>query len=70
MACPTAQALFDDYASAVMELYDASETLANLVGEHRLFDEERKYAEQAREKCKMARVALEQHWTQHACRGL
>lgn len=66
--CPTAQALLGEYASAVMELYEVSDRLANLVGEHGLFDEERKYAEQVREKCRTARLALEQHWAQHGCR--
>jgi RNase P subunit RPR2 len=69
LACPTATNLFDDYASAVTELFDASDRLANLVGQHGPFEEGKKYAEQAREKCNVARLALEQHWAQHSCRG-
>jgi hypothetical protein len=70
MACPTATNLFDADANAVVELFAATERLANLVGEHRLFEEAKDQAEQARGRCSAARLALEQHWAQHSCRGL
>jgi len=70
MACSAATNLFDDYASAVMELFDAADRLANLVGQHGPFEEERKYAEQARQKCNAAHQALEQHWARHRCRDI
>ncbi len=68
MACPTATNLFDDYASAVMELFAAADRLASLVGQHGQFEEQRKYAEQVRKKCCAAHLALLQHWAQHSCR--
>ena len=69
MICPIATNLFEDYASAVMELFDATDKLANLVGQHGPFEDERKYTEQVRGKCSAARLVLEQHWAQHTCRG-
>jgi len=53
----------------VMELFDATDKLANLVGQHGPFEDERKYTEQVRGKCSAARSVLEQHWAQHTCRG-
>ena len=61
MMCPIDTNLFEDYASAVMELFDATDRLANLVGQHGPFEDETKYAEQVRGKCSAARLALEQH---------
>jgi hypothetical protein len=69
MACLTATNLFDAYANAVMELFDATERLANLVGQHGPFEEARDRTEHARGKCVAARLALEQHWVQHGCRA-
>jgi hypothetical protein len=69
MICPIATNLFEGYASAVMELFDATDRLANLVGQHGPFEDERKFTEQVRGKCSAARLALEQHWAQHTCRG-
>jgi hypothetical protein len=57
MICPIDANLFEDYASAVMELFDATDRLANLVGQHGPFEDERKYAEQVRGKCSVARLA-------------
>ena len=39
MGCPAAQALFEDYAQAAMEHFEATDTLSNLVGQHGLFEE-------------------------------
>jgi hypothetical protein len=52
-----------------MEHVQAAGKLATLVGQHGQFEEAKKYAERTREKCSIARLALEQHWTQHSCRG-
>jgi hypothetical protein len=60
--------LFEDYASAVMELFDATDRLADLVGQHGQFEKQKEDAAQTHEKCSAARLALEQHWAQHCCR--
>jgi hypothetical protein len=70
MACPTATTLFDDYARAAMPYFEATDTLATLVGQHGLFVEEKRIAEQAREKCSIAHLALQKHWEQHNCRSV
>jgi len=69
MICPTAQALFEDYAEAAMEYFEATDKLADLAGQHGKFEEAKNHAEQVREKCNVARLALEHHWAQHSCRG-
>ncbi len=68
MGCPAAQALFEDYAQAAMEHFDATDKLSNLVGQHGPFEEQRVNVERAHEKCSAARLALQQHWAQHRCR--
>ena len=68
MLCPTAKVLFENYANAAMEQFEAADTLATPVGLHGQFEEAKKHAEQAREKCSIARLALEQHWMEHSCR--
>lgn len=70
MACPTSTNLFNAYANAVMESFDATAKLANLVGQHGAFNEARDWTEHARGKCIAARLALEQHWVQHSCRAV
>ena len=68
MGCPAAQALFEDYAQAAMEHFDATDKLSNLVGQHGPFEEQREYTQQALEKYSTARLALEKHWIEHSCR--
>src|SRR5258708_4063742 len=68
MVCPAAQALFEDYAKAAMEHFEATAKLANLVGQHGQFEEQKECVERVHEKCSDARLALEQHWAQHSCR--
>jgi glycerol dehydrogenase-like iron-containing ADH family enzyme len=68
MVCPAAKILFENYASAAMEQFKAPDTLAALVGQHRQFEEARKHAEAAHEKCSIAHMALEKHWMEHSCR--
>jgi hypothetical protein len=46
MSCPTATNLFDGYASAVVELFEATDRLASLIGQHGPFEEEREHTEQ------------------------
>ncbi len=67
MGCPAAQALFEDYAKAAMEHFEAADKLSNLVGQHGLFEEQKEDVERAHEKCSAARLALEQHRKQHSC---
>ena len=68
MLCPTAKVLFENYANAAMEQFQAADALANLVGHCEQFKEAKKHAEQAHEKCNIARLALEEHRAQHGCR--
>jgi hypothetical protein len=68
MACPTATILFDDYARTTEEFFEATDTLANLVGQHGQFEEEKECVKQARKRCGIAHLALQEHWKQHNCR--
>jgi hypothetical protein len=68
MVCPAAQALFENYAKAAMEHFEATDKLSNLVGQHAQFEEQKEDVERAHEKCSAALLALEQHWAQHSCR--
>ena len=47
MECPTAGALFDDYARATVEFFEATDKLGNVVGQHGKFAAEKMHAEQA-----------------------
>jgi len=58
MVCLAAQALFDDYAKAGMEYYEATDKVANLVGQRGEFEDAKNHAEQMHEKCCVARLAL------------
>jgi hypothetical protein len=69
MVCPTAKFLFESYTRAAEEHFDATDKLCNLVGQHGRFEVQEEHAERIRKKCNTARLALEQHWTQHSCRG-
>jgi hypothetical protein len=68
MGYPAAQALFEHYAQAAMEHFDATDKLSSLVRQHGPFEEQTVDVERAHEKCSAARLALEQHWAQHCCR--
>jgi hypothetical protein len=67
--CPIAANLLETLASATNDYFDATDKLANLVGQHKEFAEEKIYAESMREKCSTARSALEQHYSEHGCRA-
>jgi hypothetical protein len=68
MGCPAAQALFEDYAQAAIQHFEATDKLSSLVGKHHQFEEQKELVERAHEKCSAARLALEQHRAQHSCR--
>lgn len=70
MKCSTANTLLNEYAQAATVYFEASEKLASLVGQHRQFEAEQKRVAHLREKCSMARSALQDHWEQHSCRAL
>src|SRR5258708_11088927 len=61
MLCPTAKVLFENYANAAREQFEAADALATLVGQHGQLEEAKKHAEQAHEKCSAAHMALEKH---------
>jgi len=69
MVCTTAKTLFDNYASAAMEHFEATDKLSGLVGQHGPFEAQKECTERTREKCSAARSALEQHWSEHGCRA-
>ena len=69
MVCPTAKILFDNFASAAMEHFEATDKLSTLVGQHSQFEEQKECAERAYAKCSTAHLALTKHWTVHGCRG-
>ena len=69
MVCPAAKILFENYATAAIKHFEATDKLSTLVGQHSQFEEQKKCTEKTHEKCSTARLALEQHWTQHSCRG-
>jgi hypothetical protein len=60
---------FDNYARDAMAFFETTDRLVTLVGQDDAFEEARKHAEQAREKCSASRNALEQHLAQHNCRA-
>jgi hypothetical protein len=68
MACSAAAALFDDYARATIEFFEATDSLANVVGQHDRFVAEKVRVELAGERCRAAHLALQEHWRQHNCR--
>jgi len=69
MACPAATILFDSYARAATEYFEATDDLSNLVGRHGRFEEQQKHTERLREKCSIAHLALKQHWKEHHCQN-
>jgi len=69
MACPTAAALLDHYVQATVEFFEATDKLGNAVGQHSQFAAEKIHAEQAGERCRVAHLALQEHWDRHNGRG-
>ena len=67
MECSTATTLLDDFVRATTDYFAASDKLATVVGRPE-FEEEKKHAAQARQKCGMTRSALQLHREQHHCR--
>jgi hypothetical protein len=68
MTCPIAAALFDDYSRATVEYFEATDTLANFVGQHGQFAAEQGRVKVVGERCRAARLALQEHRNRHKCR--
>lgn len=68
MLCPTAADLFEKFAEVTQELFEATDNLAMLDGQHEAFAEAKKHVEHVSAKCRTARGTLEQHWMEHGCR--
>jgi hypothetical protein len=66
--CPTAHILFQDYAKATIEYFEATDKLSGLVGQHEDFAEHKMLTDQTHAKCHATRQALERHWEEHGCR--
>jgi hypothetical protein len=69
MECPTAKILFEEYAKASTEHFEAVDKLTSLVGSHDLFADAKRQAENTNAKCIAARLALEKHRNEHNCRA-
>jgi hypothetical protein len=69
MSCPTVFALFEEYSKVTVEFFEATDNLANLVGQHEDFARFKAIAADAHAKCRRARAALDQHWKEHGCRA-
>jgi hypothetical protein len=67
MSCPTARVLFEEYSQAATELFEATDKLSALVGQHEAFAAAKKHTDQVYTKCQTSRRALEQHWEEHGC---
>jgi len=67
MACPTAAILFEDYFRATIEYFDATDTLANIVGSHEWLTDAQQRTEQTHAKCQSAHFALAKHRAEHNC---
>ena len=65
--CTTAQSLFEDYAKATIEYFEAADNLSNLVRSGDLFVEATRHTQQAGVKCRIARLAIEKHRVEHNC---
>jgi hypothetical protein len=70
MPCLIAYTLFQEYAKATIDYFEATDNLAMLVGQHDDFAEAKKHTDRTHTKCRAARLALEQHWKEHGCRDL
>ena len=69
MDCPTANLPFENYTVAAVQYFEAVDKLGALVGQHAVFEDSKKYSEEAFEKCRAGRLALESHWVSHNCRA-
>jgi hypothetical protein len=67
--CPIADSLFEKFAEATHEHFEATGNLSMLAGQHESFAEAKKVVDEKHSKLRAARQALEQHWKKHGCRG-
>jgi hypothetical protein len=67
MNCPIAEALFDEYAIATVEYFDAAEKLASLPVSPAQFKDVEFLVEEAAMKCRQTRLALQRHRLEHNC---
>ncbi len=67
MECPAANALFEAFALAAVEYFDAVDKLTSFVGAHDQFVVANRYTKQASAKCRAARLTLEDHRADHKC---
>jgi hypothetical protein len=68
--CPIADSLFEKFADATHEHFEATDNLSMLTGQPEAFVEAKKAADEKRSKSRAACRALEQHWKKHGCRRL
>lgn len=67
MECPTARALFEDYARAAAEYFEAVDKLSQLVGSHEEFEVAKRRTDEKSAQCREIRIALENHRLEHNC---
>jgi hypothetical protein len=65
--CLTGRALYEEFARATREYFDAARNLYNFVGVHEQFAASERHAEEAFRKCHTAHLALEKHRAEHNC---
>jgi hypothetical protein len=68
-SCRTANELFEEFAEATQEHFEATEDLSMLIGCHEAFAEALKVVNEKRLTSCAACRALERHWEEHGCRA-
>lgn len=67
--CPIADSLFEKFAEATHEHFEATDNLSMLAGQFEAFAEAKKIVDEKRSKSRAACRALERHWKEHGCRS-
>jgi xanthine dehydrogenase iron-sulfur cluster and FAD-binding subunit A len=70
MECLTAKTLFEDYARAAAEYFEAVDKLSQLVGSHEKFEVAKHRTDEKSAQCRAIRLALENHRVEHNCRAM
>jgi hypothetical protein len=65
--CPTAEALFEDYAGAIAECFEAADKLCNVVALYDQVAVAKRQTEQACDRCEAARLKFQKHRAEHRC---
>jgi hypothetical protein len=66
-ACPTALTFIEIYTRASEDYFQITERLVTLIGQHYQFAQIKSNCERVLQKCRDARLALEEHRALHGC---